>query len=373
MLILWIIILFPLFIFFVTSLINIFAGPFLKRAPHESGPRVSVLVPARNEAANIAGCIRSLAAQDYPDMEIIICDDCSTDNTAGIASQAARGADNIRIIEGTEPQPGWTGKNHACHQLSQLATGEILIFTDADDRHATDAVSRTVGYMRKWDASLASAFPGMVMRSPAEKLVIPMIDMIIYSMFILWSARFVPWNIFAAANGQWLAITREAYDTIGGHSGVRDFVVEDVALARRAKKAGLRILTASGLDMVESRMYTGWRDVWQGLSKNLFGLTNYNGPLFAMLLSALFISCVIPFILIFFYPMNIYILIAIAANLLWRLGLAIRYGHNIFFAVLLHPVSITLLIAIGINSWFLSRFRTVAWKDRNIHIRPGRI
>lgn len=354
-------------------MINIFAGPFLRRAPRKRSGLVSVLVPVRDEEKNIAECIKSLAAQDYPDMEIIIYDDCSSDKTLKIARRYAAETEGITIIRGGEPPPGWTGKNHACHKLACAARGDVLIFTDADDRHSTDAVSRTVGYMQKWNVSLVSAFPEMITGSFAEKLILPMIDMIIYSMFILWSARFVPWNIFAAANGQWLAIERETYDKIGGHSAVRNFVVEDVAIARRAKKQGFKILTASGLSSVKSRMYESRAQVWQGLSKNIFGLTNYNVALFAMLLSILFASCVAPFIIIFILPGNIFVQAAVAGNLLWRTALSLRFRHNVLISVLLHPVSVTILIFIGINSWYLSNFRSVAWKGRNIKIRPRKI
>ena len=274
-----------LLIFLTIAIFNIIFGPFLKQK-HElsSKPLVSVLIPARNEEKNIGGCLQSLLAQNYDHFEIRVLDDESTDRTAAIAQEYVNQNSPIRVHSGKPLPEGWTGKNWACHQLSQQAKGDILIFTDADNRFEPAAISYTIGWMQRYQLAMFSVFPQQITSSLFEKLIVPVIDLLLYASLILWLTYHSRFSSLAAANGQWIAIQREAYEKIGGHQAVRRQIVEDVELSRLAKRNGIKILTGAGTDMVYGHMYHSAREVWDGFSKNLFGLVS---------------NRVIPFFLIF--------------------------------------------------------------------------
>ena len=217
------------------AIFNAFTAPMLKkRLPLLDHPSVSVLVPARNEERNIADCLEGLIAQNYRDFEIIVLNDHSVDRTAELVNKYGTLDARIKLIEGKPLPEGWTGKNWACHQLSQEARGEILLFTDADNRHATDAIANTVGWMQKLNLGLFSAFPQQITVTLPEKLVIPVVDMFVYAALPLWLTYYAHSPSLSAANGQWIAFTQEAYQQIGGHQEVRNKVVEDVELSRLA-------------------------------------------------------------------------------------------------------------------------------------------
>lgn len=357
-----------LFILLVTTLINIIFGPYLKNAPKlKSFPMVSILVPARNEEHNIRRCIESLLNQDYPNYEIIVLDDNSTDKTYQICEEY-KNISNFNVFKGGELLSGWLGKNNACRQLAEYAKGDILIFTDADNFHEVFAVSNTVSLLDKNNLGMLSAFPEQKTESFFEKLIIPVIDLIVYSGLILWTTLLIPSKIFSAANGQWLAFTREAYNKIGGHSAVKGHIVEDVALSRVAKSLDIRILTCAGTGIVYGKMYSSIQEIWQGLSKNIFGLTDFKPiPFFALLL--LIFSCgILPFLLLFFEYTRFLALFLVLINMVWRLLLSVGYKHNILISVFLHPFSLMMLMAIGINSYIKSTYGELSWKGRSIKV-----
>ena len=365
-----ILILFPITILFLTSLINSLFGPKLnKKIVPENYPKVSVLIPARNEEKNISNSLESMMEQDYPDMEIIVLDDSSTDSTSQIVSKLQQEDRRIRLIKGKELPEGWLGKNWACHQLAQEAKGEILIFTDADNFYKPYAVSNTVGRMQRHGLDFLSAFPQQVTVSFFERLIVPLIDMIIYSFFILWSSYYIKWNIFAAANGQWIAVKKEAYFSTGGHKKLRKKIVEDTAMSRLFKKNDYRTLTTAGTGVIFGRMYTSLDEIWQGLTKNLFSLMSGSVFGFIIFFTALTLSSILPYFFFLFDGLQPYLIAALALNLLWRWVLCFNFRHTFFDTVVLHPVSILFLLAIWINSLIQSKFGIIKWKDREINLQ----
>ncbi|MBX3042185.1 MAG: glycosyltransferase [Candidatus Kapabacteria bacterium] len=359
---------FILLILIFTAATNLFVGPFLrKKIEIRTFPMVSILVPARNEEKNIRRSIESIVNQDYPNYEIIILDDNSTDNTYKICLEY-KNSDNFRLLKGGDLLPGWLGKNNACRQLAENATGEILIFTDADNFHEKFAVSNTVAYMQKYNLGMLSAFPQQFTNSFWEKLIIPVIDLIIYSGLILWTTFLLPFKVFAAANGQWIAFTRLAYDKIGGHNAVKHHIVEDVALSRAAKDAGIKTLTTAGTGAVYGKMYSNFGEIWQGLSKNIYGLTDFKAIPFFILLSLIFICGILPYFLLFDNELRPFATIAVALNILWRIFLSIGFKHSVVISTILHPLSLLMLISIGVNSFIASTFGTLKWKGRDIKI-----
>jgi len=359
---------FPVLVFLIT-LINALTAPMVAKGPRPgSHPLVSVLVPARNEEENIGGCLDSLLRQDYPNFEILVLDDRSSDRTGGIVRQAAAANKRIRCLDGTNLPDGWTGKNWACHQLAQSAGGEILLFTDADNRFSPDAVGRTVGWMEKLKLDLFSAFPEQQTLTWPEKLVVPSVYMTVYCYLPLWLTYFMPHPSLAAANGQWMAFTRASYDRLGGHESAAGEIVEDTFMARLAKKKKMKILTAAGTGAVRSRMYHNWSEIRQGFSKNLFGLMDYRLVPFLSLLFLMFAGYVLPYGLVFSQVFRVPAGIAVIVNILIRGILAFKY-RDPWITVPLHPLAILLTIFIGLDSVRVFRRGSLDWKGRKINFR----
>jgi glycosyltransferase involved in cell wall biosynthesis len=229
-------------------------------------PTVSVIVPARNEEACLGACLRSLVSQDSVAFEIVVVDDQSTDRTREIASSFSSGP--VRVIEAGPLPTGWTGKNHAVSTGSKAARGEWLLFTDADTIHLPGSLARSLAETKRHDAALLSYSPEQIVESFWEKAVMPVI-------FAELAASFRPSQVSdpnspaAAANGQYILITREAYDAVGGHAAIAGNLLEDVALARAVKRSGRKIFFRYGGDAVRTRMYRSFSQLREGWTKNL--------------------------------------------------------------------------------------------------------
>ncbi len=350
------------------TLFNALTAPMLKKSHSlQTRPRVSVLIPARNEETNIGDCIEGFLSQDYDNFEIHVLNDQSTDRTGTIIEKFSEQHSEVQAIHGKPLPPEWMGKNWACHQLSQHANGEILIFTDADNRPAPNAITNTVAYMQKLELGLLSAFPEKVTVTLSEKLVVPVIDMFVYAGLPLWLTYFSRFPSLAAASGLWIAFTRDAYRHIGGHHAVSNQVVEDVELSRLAKKSGIRILTSAGTRVVACRMYHSFGEVWNGFSKNLFGLLRYKTVPFFMLTLGLWTMCVLPYITAWFPTLRELSVVAIGMNIAVRIVLALKYKHPFWTSVILHPFGVLLTLLIGINSFFQVKRGRRQWKGRQIH------
>ena len=243
-----------------------------RRPDAAAGPvSVSVIVPARNEALNIVTCLESLAKTEHSDFEIIVVDDRSDDETADLASSVSPGrARSIQVIAGEEVPEGWLGKPWACHQASRLATGGLLLFTDADTTHGSQLLSRAIVALKEDGADLLTVAGRQLMESFWERLVQPHIFLMMLIRFPDFEriARNDRWRD-AIANGQYLLFHRAAYEAIGGHEAVRDEVVEDLALAQHVKRAGLQLRVRSAEVDLETRMYRSLGELVEGWSKNI--------------------------------------------------------------------------------------------------------
>jgi len=279
------------------ALLNAIAFPRL-RAPAQPlawRPRVSVLIPARNEAAVIGATITAWMSQTYTDYEILLLDDHSQDGTAEIARAAAlaiaheRGSvdeeDKLRVIGGQPLSNDWLGKTWACHQLSNAATGEVLVFTDADVHWSTNALAALIMEMDASKADLLTVWSTQETVTWTERLVVPLMALVIMGYLPIPLVHHTSQPHSAAANGQCLAFRRKAYREIGGHLAVKQTLVEDIALARRIKACGLRLRMADGAGIITCRMYRSWREVRAGYAKNI--IAGYGG-LIGLLLGTLF-------------------------------------------------------------------------------------
>lgn len=258
----------------------------------EHSPAVSAIVPARNEEACLGSCLESIATQAGIDFEIIVVDDGSTDRTAAIAKcfsdartldclpkgndagmvtrqkPELRACAPVRVIPAPPLPDNWTGKNNAMSAGAKIATGKWLLFTDADTVHTPGSLARAVAEAEKHGAALLSYSPEQEVRTFWEKAVMPVI-------FAELASTYPPRKVsdaaspIAAANGQYLLISREAYDAVGGYTKISGELLDDVSMARLVKSSGRRILFRYGGDAVRTRMYRSWTQMKEGWTKNL--------------------------------------------------------------------------------------------------------
>jgi len=237
--------------------------------PPSSGPLISICVPARDEEHNISACVQALLAQDYPDFEVIVLDDRSTDATPEILRHLAAKEDRLKVVHGSDLPEGWAGKPHALHQAAGVARGEWLCFVDADTFVSPQALSACCAKAIQTRADLFSIITFQVMGTFWEKVVIPLV---MTALSVGFAPRKVndPGRRDAIANGQFILINRSVYEAVGGHESIKDQIVEDKALAERVKWNGFRLVLADGKHMAQTRMYTSLPAMWEGWTKNIY-------------------------------------------------------------------------------------------------------
>ncbi len=334
-------------------------------------PRVSILVPARNEEHNVAGAVRMLLAQEYPEFEVLVLDDCSTDNTATVLRSMSD--PRLRVIRGKELPEGWLGKPWACQQLATEASGELLLFTDADTRHAPGTLRATVTVMENEKLDLLSVIPREETRGLVEKLVVPVVPWAIVAFLPLELAYRLCRSAFTAANGQFLMFRREAYERIGGHAAVRESVVDDLALVRRAARLGLAWRLYDAQDLVSCRMYRTSREVVEGFSKNLFGAFGFRILPFAFVWLWLAVVTFQPLVILGLLAagarvpaLSAWLAAAAAALALALWGISNVKFRFPWYVTLLYPVSTGLAIGIAIRSVVHAYSGRAEWKGRRL-------
>ena len=247
--------------------------PSLDREPvaDADAPKVSVIIPARNEASNIAACVQSILLSHYPSLEVIVVDDHSADDTLAIARVMATIHHRVTAIEAPPLPDGWFGKQWACERGAAVASGDILCFTDADTRHGRELLARTVHRLKRCEMDFVSVLGRQVMLTFWERLIQPQVFAMLSMRF--GGARAVNESRRAVdklANGQYMLLTRAAYDEVGGHAAVRDQVAEDLALAQRLFEHGKRTELVEGRNHLSTRMYTSFGTLVRGWMKNIY-------------------------------------------------------------------------------------------------------
>lgn len=232
--------------------------------PSPSRPTTSILIPARDEARRLRQTLPGVLAQ--PAEEILVLDDQSSDGTAGVVTSFAD--PRLRVLYGIDPPRGWIGKNWACQQLADAATGQLLVFCDADVFMRPGALDAIWAQLRRQRADVFSVFPRQHAATVGERMLVPLIDENLLA-FLPHPLLEAPVPAAAAANGQVLAFRRAAYRAVGGHRAVAGKIVEDVALAQRSRRRGLKLGLALGGALVGARMYDGYRSAVRGLGKSL--------------------------------------------------------------------------------------------------------
>jgi glycosyltransferase involved in cell wall biosynthesis len=232
-------------------------------------PLVSAILPAKDEELNLADCLGSVCRQTYPNLEILVVDDRSTDRTGEIALGFAERDPRVRVLSIEHLPPGWTGKTHALDQALRHARGQWLWFFDADTTHAPESLSIVMEYGRSEGAALVSLLPELTCETFWEKVVQPLAGITLMQSFPLQVVN-NDRSRLAFANGQYILIERTAYEAAGGHRAVRDRFVEDIGIAKRVKSLGLPIRVTLVRGLVSCRMYSTFRQLVRGWSRILY-------------------------------------------------------------------------------------------------------
>lgn len=289
----------------VDALIGLRRLPDLTRpewdGPREGKPKLTVIVPAKNEEEAIGACLGSFLDQTYDNLEVIVIDDRSTDSTGAIIDRmAATRPELFRVLHLTALPAGWLGKQHAMWRAAQLATGDLLLFTDGDVMFGRDSLRRAVAYAEAERADHLVLAPTMLALTFGERLITAMIQMAIIGLKP-WrvsdpkSRAFVGWGAFNL-------VRRSAYHAIGGMEPLRLCVVEDMELGRRVKRAGLRSRFAFGPGLVQLRWGRGLLGPVHNLTKNAYAGMGFRVWLVAALVLAMLAFHVLPFALVWVAP-----------------------------------------------------------------------
>lgn len=257
---------------------NVFTRQWLRSGRASDASVISILIPARDEAENIGDLLDSIINQDYPYWEVLVYDDLSVDNTAGIVQSYRKRDKRIRLITGRELPKGWLGKNHACHQLAIHAKGKYFLFVDADVQLEKTHLHDALSHMQNHKLHLLSIFPQQIMKSWGERVSVPVMNWVLVSLLPLILTRKSRLPAFAAANGQHMLFNGNSYRKYLFHKRFRNNSVEDIAIAKYMKQKRLRIHTLLSNGQIKCRMYKSLREALLGFSKNVLAFFGNHVP-----------------------------------------------------------------------------------------------
>lgn len=344
------------------SLVNFIFNPVIKVSEVKFGPLISVLIPARNEEKNIKNIILDLLNQQYKNIEIIIFDDQSEDQTARVVRGYIKHHGNIKLISSKGLPVGWQGKNYGSYILAKNANGSFYLFLDADVRLNDGFIQGLLHDAKKNNLSLLTIFPKQIMKTQDEKRVVPIMNRILLSLLPLILVRRSGFKSLSAANGQCMFFESKAYEKIQPHLIVKGNWIEDIAIARLMKKCGLKIDCKMGNELITCRMYENYQDAIDGFSKNIaafFGNSLILAFIYALCMILGFVMVVVYLPM---YMLGIYFLLNIM-----RLVFISRISRQSFLDNLLYHFHQQFsLITIIINAFRKRNNKTLLWKGRSI-------
>jgi chlorobactene glucosyltransferase len=351
--------------------------PLLADEP-EALPTLSIVVPARDEERSIERCVRSLLAQRWLDFELIVVDDRSSDATPRILERLASEDPRLRVVRGAELPEGWIGKPWALAQGARVARGEWLLFTDADSQHAPSGAASALWFATRARADALSIATRQELETFWERAVLPsVLGTILFVSGPLGAVNDPAKPAKAIANGQYILVSRRAYDALGGHAALRGEIVEDVAFAKRIKADGrFRYLLAGGDRLASVRMYHSLGEIWNGFTKNVY--VGANGNLAALAGGVLYcvtISVAPPVLAARAFAVGRYgdalealaASAAIIATASWGMRRAAMPRRLAF----LQPLGTAFFAAVIANStWSVLSGRGVEWRGRRYFEKP---
>jgi chlorobactene glucosyltransferase len=345
--------------------------------PPSNAPLISVCVPARNEERNIRACMEAVLRQTYPNFEVIVLDDRSTDSTLEILHSIQN--DKLKIINGSDLPSGWAGKPHALYQAAKYARGDWLCFIDADTFLAPETLASCYAQAIETNADLFTMMTFQITVTFWERAVLPLV---MTALSVGFSPRKVndPKRKDAIANGQFIFIKRSVYDAIGGHESVKDQIVEDKAISEKVKWGGYRLIVADGMQVARTRMYTSLAEMWEGWTKNIYlGLRDQIGLMMLGAFGAL--VTVIAALVLPLWPLLgllwflhrggwMAIVIVLEALILWGVLIYVRaiVAHNMnipHWYALTTPLGAAIFAAMMFSStWKVISGQGVTWRGR---------
>jgi hypothetical protein len=333
---------------------------YVTPAPFDGRYSLSVLIPARNEEANSGEAVAAVLATSGVDLELIVMDDGSTDNTRAILNDIDD--PRLRVADGDVLPPGWSGKQHACAALAKLARHDTLVFVDADVRLAPDALSRMAGYLAREKLSLASGFPRQITRSWSESLLLPLIHFLLLGYLPFGRMQHSTTPALGAGCGQLFIARAKDYALAGGHGAIRASLHDGLTLPRAFRKAGFMTGLFDASHFAQCRMYANSAQVWEGLTKNATeGMAKPAAlPLWTFLLAG---GGVLPVICVMVAPTPQAFAAAFCV-IATRLILAWRFRQPVLSAIL-HPIGITALLILQWAALLRAALgRPATWRGR---------
>ncbi len=358
------IIFFFLILRFTVTLFNFISNPKLTHSPRIYNDLVSILIPARNEAEDILPLLKSLKYQNYLNIEVIILDDQSEDDTYKVCVEFSKKDSRFRVIKGVDLEKGWLGKNFACYQLANLAVGKYFLFLDADEEVKDGLINNSICRMKIGKLSLLSLFTNQVTVTLGEQTVVPLMHYLLLNLLPLRLVKLTKSPAFSAASGQFMMFDAVDYQKFQWHNLVKNKVVEDIEIMKMIKQNKLNgeALLANGF--IDCRMYKGYKESLEGFSKNL--LAGFGGSilglicyLFLVLLGPIFILIFLNFQLFYF---------ALTLIVFSRIMISYLSGQNVFMNVFYHVFQMVNLLIIAMLSISKSINKSLVWKGRTIHI-----
>jgi len=355
-----------IFIFAVLQLlvafINLIRRPKLSAMSESCEGLVSILIPVRNEEHTIGIILDDLIHQEFKNIEILVFDDESEDNSADVIAKFRKIDPRIRLIPSSGLPDGWLGKMHACHILSQHAKGEYFLFLDADVRIHCDAVVKAVSYARHYRLGLLSVFPQQTMKTTGEWFTVPVMNYILLSLLPLILVRTSGFPSFSAANGQFMLFNASVYRDLNPHEKMKMNPVEDIAISRMYKKNTIPVACLVGDNTIQCRMYEGYKTAVHGFSKNV---TAFFGRSFLLAILFWIITTAGPLIIFFWLPQPIFFVYC-AVYIATRLMVSIISHQRILLNILCivpQQLALGLFIYRALINAGLKRYQ---WKGRYI-------
>jgi len=344
--------------------VNLTLVPRLRARMPKRFPLVSVIVPARDEERMIERAVRALLAQTYPELEVIVINDRSTDATGAILERIAREDARLLVIDDHgEPPPGWLGKPWALHQGSLRARGELLLFVDADVVYAPGTIAAAAAEMEAKQLPMITLLPFVEMHGFWEHVAMPQLGIFAFIFSPLWLMNRTRITYFALGGGTGNLVTRAAYDACRGHEPLHDAVVDDIGLGRLFRRNGFRTEVVNADAMVSVRMYHGLGEIVRGFTKNAFAVVgrSYTVAIVSILGGILF--HIVPYVLALLGdPINIVTVVLIS---LTRLVLFLALRYRIDSALFGHPLMMAVWACIMLRSlWLTGIRREIEWRGR---------
>jgi glycosyltransferase involved in cell wall biosynthesis len=347
---------------FTNVLINYLFSQKIGRALSSRKQLVSLLIPARNEEKNMGTLLGHLQALENSNIEIIVCDDQSSDQTARIVQQYAQSDARIKLIQSKDLPRDWLGKNHACYQLAQHAQGHYYLFLDADVQLYGTVVQDCVAYAQSFHLGLLSIFPHQILQTKGEKITVPVMNYILLTLLPLIFVRLSPFAAHSAANGQFMLFEADTYQRFQPHERFKKSAIEDIVIARFLKKEGIQTACITGESRVKCRMYESYGQALDGFTKNVFMFFG-NLPILGFLFGVLSIAGFVPVIV--FDQAFICLYLCILLHNQFLISLITKQDKMV--SILLLPVQLIFLFRVMVKALFIKKNSSYLWKGRGIY------